>query len=134
MADANRMRISETPMNTPPFSCINHTCDDALHWINEQLTQAGLHSVQTFDLNTARVGLHNCPCPNHGMEACDCQMVILLIYGKSEEPVTLILHGNDGQTWLSIAETIASPTTDTLTDHIISTLSEKQLFDTSNYV
>lgn len=29
-------------------------------------------------------------------------MVVLLIYGKAEEPVTLILHGNNGQTWLSI--------------------------------
>lgn len=29
-------------------------------------------------------------------------MMVLLIYGKAEEPVTLILHGDDGQTWLSI--------------------------------
>jgi hypothetical protein len=29
-------------------------------------------------------------------------MVVLLVYGNAEEPVTLILHGNDGQTWLSI--------------------------------
>jgi len=28
----------------------------------------------------------------------------MLVYGKAEEPVTLILHGNDGQTWLSIAD------------------------------
>jgi len=32
-------------------------------------------------------------------------MVVMLVYEKSEEPVTLILHGNDGQTRVSIAET-----------------------------
>lgn len=31
-------------------------------------------------------------------------MVILLVYGSASEPVTLILHGNDGQTWISIAD------------------------------
>jgi hypothetical protein len=30
--------------------------------------------------------------------------VVLLVYGKSSEPVTLILHGNDGQTEISIAD------------------------------
>jgi hypothetical protein len=31
-------------------------------------------------------------------------MVVLLVYGEADEPVTLILHGNNGQTWLSIAD------------------------------
>jgi hypothetical protein len=31
-------------------------------------------------------------------------MVVLLVYGSASEPVTLLLHGNDGQTWLSIAD------------------------------
>jgi hypothetical protein len=31
-------------------------------------------------------------------------MVILLVYGDAPEPLTLILHGNNGQTWLSIAD------------------------------
>jgi hypothetical protein len=31
-------------------------------------------------------------------------MVVLLVYGKAAEPVTLILHGNNGQTQLSIAD------------------------------
>jgi hypothetical protein len=30
-------------------------------------------------------------------------MVVVLVYGKAAEPATLILHGNDGQTWVSIA-------------------------------
>ena len=91
-------------MNISPFLSVNHSCDEALQWTKKQLLQAGLRPIQTFDLHTARVGLHDCPCPNHGTNECDCQMVVLLVYGKSAEPVTLILHGNDGQTWVSIAD------------------------------
>jgi hypothetical protein len=99
-------------MNISPFFSVNHSCDKTLQWATEQLSQAGLRAVQTFDLHTARHALHDCPCPNHGTNECDCQMVVVLVYGKAEDvstplntsPVTLILHGNDGQTWLSIAE------------------------------
>jgi len=91
-------------MNTSPFLSANHSCDDALQWTRKQL--------QTFDLHNARVGLHDCPCPNHGTDECDCQMVVLLVYGTASDvstpldtsPVTLILHGNNGQTWLSIVD------------------------------
>ncbi len=91
-------------MNISPFLSISHPCDKVLQWTNQQLMKAGLHPVQTFDLHVARVGLRDCPCPSHGTNECDCQMVVVLVYGKAEEPVTLILHGNDGQTWLSIAD------------------------------
>jgi hypothetical protein len=90
-------------MNISPFLSINRPADEVLYWSKEQLQQVDLRSVQTFDLHATRVGLHNCPCPHHGTDACDCQMVVLLIYGKETEPVTLILHGSNGQTWLSIA-------------------------------
>ena len=90
-------------MNISPFLAVNHSCDEALPWTKKQLLQAGLRPIQTFDLHTARVGLHDCPCPHHGTNECDCQMVVLLVYGKAAEPATLILHGTDGQTWISIA-------------------------------
>jgi len=101
-------------MNTSPFLSINHSSDEALQWTKQQLLQAGLRPIQTFDLHTARLALHDCPCPNHGADECDCQMVVLLVYGQAVDvstlptvvntsPATLILHGNDGQTWVSIA-------------------------------
>ena len=90
-------------MNISPFLSVNQPCDETSQWTKMQLSQANLRAVQTFDLHTARSGLHDCPCPNHGTEECDCQMVVLLVYGKAADPVTLILHGNDGQTWVSIA-------------------------------
>jgi hypothetical protein len=30
----------------------------------------------------------------------------LLVYGEAVEPVTLILHGNDGQTWISLSDSL----------------------------
>ena len=87
-----------------PFLSIDSSCDQTLQMTKTQLSEAGLSAVQTFNLNTARLGLHNCCCPNHGTEACDCQMIVLLVYGEAPEPATLILHGNNGQTWISIAE------------------------------
>lgn len=87
-----------------PFLSIDSSCDQALQMTKTQLSEAGLSAVQTFSLNTARLGLHNCCCPNHGTEACDCQMIVLLVYGEAPGPATLILHGNNGQTWISIAD------------------------------
>ena len=87
-----------------PFLSINCSCEEVLHRSKTKLSEAGLTPVQTFDLSNARLGSHNCTCPNHGTEACDCQMVVLLVYGEFPEPATLILHGNDGKTWVSITD------------------------------
>jgi hypothetical protein len=93
-------------MNMSPFLTLSWTCEQTLPWVTQQLHQAGMRSVQTFDLHTARAASHDCECPHHGTDQCDCQMVVLLVYGKVEEPVTLILHGNDGTTSLSIVAPI----------------------------
>jgi len=92
-------------MTIPSFLTVEFPCDLALQMAKQKLLRTGLRALQTFDLHTARLAQHECACPNHGTEDCDCQMVILMVYGESAEPVTLILHGNDGKTWFSIAET-----------------------------
>ncbi len=91
-------------MSIPSFLTVDLPCDLTLQMTKRKLSRAGLRALQTFDLHAARAGLHDCACPNHGTEDCDCQMVVLLVYGDAERPVTLLLHGNDGQTWLSIAD------------------------------
>lgn len=92
-------------MNMVPLLSVDHPFDEALRWTRERLSLAGLRAMQTFDLHAARMGVHDCPCPNHGTADCDCQMVVVLVFGQADEPATLFLHGNDGQTWLSVAET-----------------------------
>ena len=91
-------------MTTFPFLTVDVSCETALQMTKRKLSLAGLRALQTFDLHTARAGLHDCPCPNHGTEVCDCRMVVLLVYGETPQPATLILHGNDGQTWFSMAD------------------------------
>lgn len=87
-----------------PFLSLNYPGDKSLVWLKDRLATANLRVVQTFDLNTARHAQEDCPCPHHGTDQCDCQMVVLLVYANATEPATLILHGNDGQTWLSLVE------------------------------
>ena len=89
-------------MNTSPFLSVNKSCHESLQWTKKQLLDADLRVVQTFDLQTARIGVHDCSCPNHGTDECDCQLVVLLVYGLTADPATLILHGNNGQTWFSL--------------------------------
>jgi hypothetical protein len=91
-------------MSMSPFLSVRCPCQEALAWVNQRLAEANYRSVQTFDLHEARTGSSSCTCPNHGTAECDCQMIVLLVYGGASQPATLILHGNDGQTWLSIGD------------------------------
>ncbi len=86
-----------------PFLALDQTCEQVQVWVNQQLTDAGFRVVQTFDLHVARLAHSDCPCPHHGTDDCNCQMVVLLVYQKKGDPVTLVIHGQDDRTWLSLA-------------------------------
>jgi len=120
--EKHRMGTFEARMIFSPFLSVDRSCDETLKWSKEQLIQVGLRPIQTFDLHTARIGLHDCPCPNHGTDECDCQMVVLLVYGNTDTPETLILHGNGETTWLSITNNIVSNATGSITERILTTL------------
>src|SRR6266540_5902664 len=89
-----------------PFLTLSKTCEQVDVWVREKLTSAGLRVVPTFDLQIARLAHPDCSCPHHGTEECSCQLVILLVYGKQEDPVTLVIHGQDDKTWISLATPI----------------------------
>lgn len=101
------------------FKC---PCGDAVSMVVEVLSNNGLVVTQSFDLRVATspflrvaelVGQdhfrtlltipNDCSCPKHGTTGCDCQMVVMLVYGKAAAPATLVAHGHDGQTWLTLA-------------------------------
>lgn len=84
---------------------IDYTCDQAVHWASESLETVGLRVANSFNLQSARTAVYPCTCPHHGTADCDCQMVVLLVYGSDSRPATLVAHGHDGQTWLSLIET-----------------------------
>jgi len=128
----HRMGTFEAHMIFSTFLSVDRSCDQTLKWSKEQLMHVGLRAVQTFDLHTARIGLHECPCPNHGTDECDCQMVILMVYGDVDKPETLILHGNGETTWLSITSNITSSAIGSVTDSIMNTLIGQQKIDSGN--
>ena len=77
---------------------------EAVRWIVEALNRVDLQVATSFDLRTARAAHTDCSCPYHGTADCDCQMVVLLVYGTDVCPATLVVHGRDGRTWLSLAD------------------------------
>lgn len=87
-----------------PLIYRNQPCNETVRWTTARLSQAGLQVLQTFDSRTTRMTTTGCNCQHHGTDQCDCQMVILFVYGKSSQPVSLMVHGYDGQTWLSLVE------------------------------
>jgi hypothetical protein len=68
------------------------------------LDLAGFQVMRSFDLQVARSAHVGCTCPHHGTEQCDCQMVVLLVYGQDIVPVTLVVHGYDGQTQIALVD------------------------------
>src|SRR5512146_3259502 len=86
-----------------PFLTLDRTCEQVDAWVCQSLTDAGLRIVQTFDLQVARLAHPDCPCPHHGTDECNCQMVILLVYRKQGVPATLVIHGQDDRSWVSLA-------------------------------
>ena len=105
VAEFHTIIIAETVMSPlSPFLKLNYTCDETSQRSSRILMQNGLRVMQTFDLHDARHEMDDCPCPYHGTSKCDCQMIVLLVYSETAEPTTLILHGNDGQTWLSFVD------------------------------
>lgn len=71
----------------------------------QRLELAGLQVMRSFDLKVARAAHVDCTCPHHGTEQCDCQMVVLLVYGQEGAPATLVVHGHDGQTQIALVDT-----------------------------
>lgn len=88
-----------------PFLMVEHPCDKAVAWVISQVNGVGLQVMRTFDLQVARHDPADCPCPHHGTDQCDCQMVVLLIFGEDYQPISLVAHCYDGRTWFSLVDT-----------------------------
>jgi hypothetical protein len=87
------------------FLILEQPCNEAIDWLIQQIGKTGLQVVRTFDLNVARHTQDSCPCPHHGTEQCDCQMVVLLVYGTERQPVSIVAHGYNRHTGFSVVDT-----------------------------
>ncbi len=69
------------------------------------LSDAGFQVTRSFDLQDARAELRapeECPCPNHGTAICNCQYVVLLVNSPGKVPSSLVIHGHDDRTLISL--------------------------------
>lgn len=97
-------------------------CDAAVTQITQALTGRGLRTIHSFNLHSALTTQTACPCPHHGTNPCDCQMVVMLVYGTADSPATLVAHGHNGRTWLILIDTPEQHPSPDLTQAIFETL------------
>jgi hypothetical protein len=93
----------------PSFQVLEQSCEETISWVTQRLEDIGFRVMVTFDLRIARISHTDCPCPHHGTEQCNCQLNVLLVYKAGSNPVTLLVHGHDGSTWLSLVNTPQQP-------------------------
>jgi len=85
-----------------PFLKLNCNGAEAVTRVTAALTETGLRVMMSFDSHLARTATPSAACPHHGTADCDCQIVILLVYDQDGQPATLLAHGQDGETWISM--------------------------------
>jgi hypothetical protein len=113
-------------ISTPPFLVVNQPGEEMIRWATGRLDKAGLRVVRTFDLRAARLSHPDCPCPHHGTQACDCQMIVLLVYAGAPSPVTMIIHSHQGTSWLYLVNTPQQPADQSLETTIQEALTHQQ--------
>lgn len=109
-------------MEKTPFLIVEQPYDIAIEQVIQQIRSLGLQITLTFDLQQARSSHSNCTCPYHGTEQCSCQLVVILIYGNSPRPATLIAHGHEGKTWFSFVDTPQQHTSQHMETLLVRTL------------
>ncbi|UCC50763.1 MAG: hypothetical protein JSV68_16860 [Anaerolineaceae bacterium] len=85
-----------------PLLELDCTCAEAVTMVKDALDETGLRVLMSFDSQLTRVATVSGVCPHHGTDACDCQIVILLVYDVDGRPATVLAHGQDGETWISM--------------------------------
>ena len=92
-----------------PLLTLTLPCSETIAALTQTLHENGMKTAVSFNSNTVRVEKTavSPPCPHHGHTGCDCQIVVLLIYGQDKQPATLVAHGQDGKTWVMLAASIS---------------------------
>ncbi len=106
------------------FNCDSET---ATQTATTALTRHQLSIVRSFDLRSA-LGSHlGCDCPHHGTDQCNCQFVVLLIYGQAAEPVVLTTHSRDDWTEARLVHDVNTIPNRQLVEAVMTALAEAAL-------
>ena len=104
--------------NLTSILTLHQPAETTVAWTTQRLMAHCFRVERTFDLNAARMAQVDCLCPYHGTSDCTCQMVVLLVHSQKAQPVTIVVHGHDGQTSLSLVDMMSQ----SLEDEIIQAL------------
>lgn len=90
---------------------VDLSCNEAVVALTQTLHDVGLQTIVSFDSRTMRMEKTAVipPCPHHPDIACDCHMIILLVYDGQSKPITLLAHGQNGKAWITIARQAGQP-------------------------
>ncbi len=86
-----------------PLLVLKNGRADAIQQVTEALHNAGLQVIPSFDSRRTRIDKTDFSCPHHGTAVCTCHIVVLLVYKSEEQPATVIVYGQDNDTWVSLA-------------------------------
>ncbi len=88
--------------NSFPVITFQVDCDEVISQVTQYLLTDGYLVLESFDLQSAREAHSECSCPHHGTEKCNCQFVVLLVYGVDPNPSTITIHSSDQRTELTV--------------------------------
>lgn len=91
---------------------IPEPCDDVVGRLIDSLTARGLEVHLSFDLQSARRELadpEGCLCPYHGTAVCSCQYIVVLAGRPGLRPVSIVAHGHEDQTRISLGPGDSGP-------------------------
>ncbi len=86
-----------------PILKLNLSCAQTAAWVVERLTRVNLSVTQTFNLQWLPGG-DGSQVENAGQEADVGHRVIIFLVRRGSAWATLLLHGEDTQTWISISK------------------------------
>lgn len=93
-------------VQTTGFSAFKLDCETLIAKITLLATYWGLRVVRSFDLRSAYATYPDSTCPYHGVSPCDCQLVVLLIYGVEATPASVLLRSHRGITELALIDPV----------------------------
>jgi hypothetical protein len=100
-----RQQYTVNMMHTVNLLELNMESEGAVELVISRLAKEGLQAKRTFDFQIARAAHADCTCPHHGTNQCDCQMIVLLVYGKGNWPATLVVHSHHGRSQILLVNT-----------------------------
>lgn len=90
--------------NEDYLSTLNLDSETVITQLDEQLSSRGVRVVRSFDLQSACASFPDQTCPHHRDTPCDCQLVVLLVYGAEGTPASLVLHSHRGVTDIDLVD------------------------------